>query len=149
MSRASGVGRARAREVALQALHALDVQGSRDAEAALDALERHFELPSAAREFARTLVVGVVARRGVLDERIDATARNWRLERMAVVDRNVLRLGGFELLYTDTPREVVIDEAVALAHRFGGDASPGFVNGVLDALAHDGGGAVAAGGKPG
>jgi N utilization substance protein B len=56
---------------------------------------------------------------------------------MAAVDRNVLRLAAYELLHTDTPAAVVIDEAVELARRFGGERSPGFVNGVLDALARE------------
>jgi len=62
-------------------------------------------------------------------------ARNWRLERMAVVDRNVLRLASYELAHTDTPVEIVIDEAVRLAKRYGDDPSPAFVNGVLDGVA--------------
>jgi N utilization substance protein B len=61
-------------------------------------------------------------------------ARNWRLERMAHVDRNLLRLAAFEILFLGTPAAVAIDEAVELAHEFGDDASPRFVNGVLDAL---------------
>jgi transcription termination factor NusB len=61
--------------------------------------------------------------------------QHWRLERMAAVDRNVLRLGAFELLHGDAPPEVVLDEAVELARRFGGEQSPRFVNGILDAMA--------------
>jgi len=113
----------------------MDAQGSVDVESAFEAMETHFELPTGARCFAHELVEGVAAHRAALDQLIDATARNWRLARMAIVDRNLLRLAGFELLYTDTAAAVVIDEAVELAHRFGGDASPGFVNGILDALA--------------
>ena len=62
-------------------------------------------------------------------------SRNWRIERMAVVDRNVLRLVTFELMHLDTPAAVAIDEAVELARRFGGDDSPSFVNGIADAIA--------------
>ena len=64
-------------------------------------------------------------------------ARNWRLARMATVDRNILRLGAYELGFTDTPVRVVLDEAIELARRFGDEPSPGFVNGVLDAVAHE------------
>jgi len=82
-------------------------------------------------------VLGVAAHREALDEKLRAIARNWRLERMAHVDRNVLRLAAFEILFLDTPAAVAIDEAVELAHEFGDDASPRFVNGVLDALVRE------------
>lgn len=107
------------------------------AQAALDDVGAHFELPEGARGFAKELVLGVAAHRDALDALIAEHAKNWRLERMASVDRNVLRLGVFELLHGDAPAAVVIDEAVELARRFGGDRSPAFVNGVLDAVAGD------------
>ena len=127
------------RELALQALYAADVAG-RDGRAppveeVFDAVAENFDLPEGARAFAKELVCGVAARRDELDERIAAQARNWRLTRMAAVDRNVLRLATYELVATDTPVSVVLDEAVELARRFGDDPSPGFVNGVLDAVA--------------
>ena len=139
--------RHRSREAALQVLYAVDL-ARRDpeksagaqvlfGEEALANAAVHFELPEAARGFAGELVAGVMAHRERLDERLGAHATNWRLERMAVVDRNVLRLAAYEILYTETPREVLIDEAVDLARRFGGDRSPGFVNGILDALSRE------------
>ena len=70
----------------------------------------------------------------MLDARIEAVAANWTLGRMAPTDRNVLRLGAFELLYTETPHRVVIDEAIELARLFGTANSPQFVNGILDKL---------------
>lgn len=85
-------------------------------------------------EFARTLVAGVRRNRGELDELLGNTADNWRIERMAATDRNVLRLGAFELLYTETPGAVVINEAVELAKRYGTAQSAPFVNGILDKL---------------
>ena len=134
--------RRRSREVTLQVLYALDVGGHRAAgrptpsvEEALENAAAHFELPEGARAFAKELVTGVVAARAELDAHMASHARHWRVERMATVDRNVLRLAAFELLHTDTPTAVVIDEAVELARRFGGERSPEFVNGVLDALA--------------
>jgi len=130
--------RHRSREAALQALYAADMSGEADlaqAQASLDALAEHFELPAGARAFAKELVLGVAENRADIDARITAVAHRWRLERMAAVDRNVLRLAAYEIVYADTPREVAIDEAVELARRFGDDASPRFVNGVLDALA--------------
>lgn len=97
----------------------------------------HFAVPKGAIEFARELVEGVVSRLPELDSLVSLHARNWRVSRMAVVDRNVLRLGAHELQHTDTPIAVVIDEAVDLARRFGTDRSPSFVNGVLDAIAKE------------
>ncbi len=137
--------RHRSREVALQALYALDVarlRGDREAGSAPSAQETyervaaHFEMPEGSRAFAKELVISVSENRGCLDEEIARHARNWRVSRMAAVDRNVLRLAAFELVYTETPIGVVLDEAVELARRFGSESSPAFVNGILDALAH-------------
>jgi N utilization substance protein B len=136
--------RRRSREAALQVLYALDLSRAAAgglegafAEEAFENAAAHFELPPAARAFARELVHGVVAHREKLDPLVSRHATHWRLDRMAAVDRNILRLAAYETLYTSTPAAVVIDEAVGLARRFGGDASPGFVNGVLDALARE------------
>jgi N utilization substance protein B len=131
--------RHRSRRAALQALYSADLR-SRSAGpegsvlSALDSLAEHFELAPGARAFAEELVKGVAAERATLDRRLVEVARNWRLERMALVDRNLLRLAAWEILYGGTPAAVAIDEAVELAHEFGDDASPRFVNGVLDAL---------------
>lgn len=137
-----GGNRHRGREVALQVLYAIDL-GARSAasdvprESSFEGVREHFDVPASAADFARGLVDGVVGDLEGLDALIAAHARNWRVSRMAVVDRNVLRLAVHELRDTDTPVAVVIDEAVDLARRFGGDASPGFVNGVLDAVAKE------------
>ena len=87
-----------------------------------------------AEAFALDRVQGVDAFRDSIDEAIRRVSRNWRLERMAVLDRNVLRLGAFELLYRgqDVPRKVAINEAVELAKTFGSAESGAFVNGLLD-----------------
>ena len=84
--------------------------------------------------FAEELVSGVRRNRTELDELLRQHAANWSLERMAVTDRNVLRLGAFEILYSDTPSRVAINEAVELAKRFGAKQSSQFVNGILDGL---------------
>jgi len=85
--------------------------------------------------FALGLYDGVVAHAADLDAGLAEAAVNWRLPRMAVVDRNVLRLGGYELLHTpETPPGVALDEAIELARRYGSAESPAFVNGVLDRL---------------
>ena len=88
-------------------------------------------------EFARELVAGVRRNRKEMDEVIERTAENWSLKRMTGTDRNVLRLGAYEVLYADTPDRVAIDEAVELAKRFGTAQSAQFVNGILDRLMHD------------
>jgi N utilization substance protein B len=131
--------RRRSRRAALQALYAADVReratGAPDSPlAALAALAEHFELAPGARAFAEELVKGVSAERATLDAKLAHVARNWRLERMADVDRNLLRLAAWEMLFGGTPAAVAIDEAVELAQEFGDDASSRFVNGVLDAL---------------
>ena len=83
-------------------------------------------------EFAHSLVAGVRRNRSELDTLLAKTADNWSLERMAATDRNVLRLGAYEILYTETPDRVAINEAVELAKRFGIAHSAHFVNGILD-----------------
>ncbi len=140
--------RRRSRRAALQALYSADVHERATAApgeplAALAALAEHFELAPGARAFAEELVKGVAAERATLDARLVAVARNWRLERMAHVDRNLLRLAAWEILFGGTPPAVAIDEAVELAREFGDEASPRFVNGVLDALLRFDGAAAA------
>ncbi|MBK7401136.1 MAG: transcription antitermination factor NusB [Myxococcales bacterium] len=119
-----------------------------DGDAALQKYFRSFEDPEVheegvepdARSFAETMVrelVGVLPR---VDEAIRKASANWRIERMPRVDRNIVRIGAFELLERkSTPRAVVIDEAVELAKRFGGDDSPRFVNGILERIADESG----------
>ena len=93
------------------------------------------EADAPTRTFAERLVNGVVGERPRLDRAIAEHARHWRLERMAVVDRNVLRLAAWELLFDpETPAAVVIDEAVEVARRFGSEPSASFINGILDAV---------------
>lgn len=125
--------RSRAREVALQALfqEELNPRSSSDQVAPLLNSRLH---DSDLREFAMTLVMGVLRNRHELDALLESKADNWSLGRMAATDRNVLRLGAFEIRYADTPDRVAIDEAVELAKRFGSAQSSQFVNGILDKL---------------
>jgi N utilization substance protein B len=126
--------RSRAREVALQLLFQHDL----NPEVERPAIERfvHERLGEAELEtFALELYTGVRARAGEIDSRLSQAAENWRVARMAVVDRNVLRLGAFELLHlAGTPANVILDEAIELARRYGSAGSGAFVNGVLDRL---------------
>jgi N utilization substance protein B len=90
-----------------------------------------------ARQYAETLIRGVLEHREKIDGLIREQASNWRLERMPIVDRTVLRIATFELLFQpDVPRVVIVDEAIEIAKRFGSDQSGSFVNGVLDGLLH-------------
>ena len=84
--------------------------------------------------FAEVLMRGVIEDLPGIDERIARNAAHWRLDRMPVVDRNILRIAVYEMMRTDTPPAVVIDEALELARRFSGEESVHFVNGVLDAV---------------
>ena len=111
------------------------VLSASDVQDAFSAVELSFELPSGARDFAHRLVTEVRNQLESLDAPIREHSNNWRIERMAIVDRNILRLGAYELLHTETPLPIVLNEAVDLARRFGSDPSPAFVNGILDALA--------------
>jgi N utilization substance protein B len=127
------------RQAALQVLYALDVGRRAERAAASDevfeAVAAHFELPEGARAFAKELVTGVSQQRDAIDALIAEHATNWRVARMAAVDRNVLRMAVYEMRYGATPPTVAIDEAVELARRFGSERSSAFVNGVLDAIA--------------
>ena len=129
--------RRESRRLALQVLYAADLTPGEPAEAVFDRVAENFDLHPGALAFAKELVCGAIAARAEIDARIAAHARNWRIERMAAVDRNLLRLSVYELTATDTPTQVVINEAVELARDFGAERSPAFVNGVLDAIARD------------
>jgi N utilization substance protein B len=120
-----------AREVALQVLYQDDLNPGLNPRIADQFIERRLRLPDLAA-FARSLVAGVRAHRPEIDALLGQTADNWSLRRMAVTDRNVLRLGAYEILHSDTPPRVAINEAVELAKRFGTSQSPQFVNGILD-----------------
>jgi N utilization substance protein B len=130
--------RARAREVALQLLFQNDHNPCVD-RAAVERFARDRLRDPALEPFCLGLYDGVLARLADIDRRLAEAAENWRLPRMPGVDRNVLRLGAYELLFApDTPAGVALDEAIELARRYGSAESPAFVNGVLDRLRRDG-----------
>jgi N utilization substance protein B len=128
--------RSRAREVALQLLFQDDLNPRNNPASGDEFIRRRLRPPELV-ELAQALVGGVRTRRAELDGLIEQTAANWSLERMAVTDRNVLRLGAFEILHSQTPGRVAINEAVELAKRYGTAHSAQFVNGILDRLLHD------------
>ena len=131
--------RRKARECALQMLFAADVAGTRG-----DELARTFwseladgALEPGAREFATRLAIGALANLEEVDERIRSRAEHWRITRMALVDRNVLRLAVYEFLHEPTPRTVTINEALEIARRFSTYEATQFINGILDAIKRD------------
>ena len=126
--------RTRARELALQALYQLDLQGESFATEVGDFV-RDEEPDAETADFAIELVRGVVVEQEAIDEAIRAVAQNWDLERMAVVDRNVLRMATHELMHRDEiPPKVSINEAIELGKRFSTKNSGAFINGILDRI---------------
>jgi len=131
--------RRKARECALQMLFAADV-----AEMPPDDVVRSYwaelgesDLDDTAREFATRLASRTLSNLELLDERIRSRAEHWRISRMAVVDRNILRLAVYEFLYEPTPRTVAINEALEIARRFSTYEATQFINGILDAIKRD------------
>ena len=125
----------RARARALQLLYAWETDGRPALELILPRLERLTRENAEVFRIASELARGISEESGALDATYAPAAEHWRLDRLAVVDRNILRLGVYELLHQRVPPKVAIDEALWLAHRFGGRQSPAFVNGVLDQVA--------------
>jgi len=131
--------RHQARRQALQVLYQLDVNGQTTATTALYHFERYFaenaDGPESVAPFTTELVLGVVKNRDGIDKEIDVVSAAWKLVRMPAVDRNILRLGVFELRHrNEIPATVTIDEMVELAKEFGSENTAAFVNGVLDRI---------------
>jgi N utilization substance protein B len=129
--------RSRARQVALQLLYQDDLNPQVEPAAVAKFLRKSLKRKADAMEFALSLLDGVREHRAELDQVLAAKAENWTLDRMAVVDRNILRLAAYEILHTDTPGRVVINEAIELAKLFGAEQSSAFVNAILDRVLHD------------
>jgi transcription antitermination protein NusB len=125
----------KARARALQILYSMEI-GSGTLDDAVSRLARLTGPDPTVYDGAELLAEAVLRERDELDRHATAAADNWRLERMAPVERNILRIGVHELLCGEVPPKVAIDEAVQLAHWFGGAKAPSFVNGVLDRVAH-------------
>ena len=128
--------RHRARRLALQALSCLDVQGTKAREGVLEFIDESRDPPEV-RQTARGMLDAALADRDACDALVASHARHWGLDRLALVDRNILRLAVSELRGGSTPRKVVITEALQLAKEFSTAESPRFINGVLDAIAKD------------
>ncbi len=127
--------RRKAREDALQILYQLDVNHGLQATHGLTYFQDHFAKEKVTDEFTQRLVLGVAENLSAIDTLVEKTSEHWRTERMAVVDRNILRLGAFELYYCDDiPATVSINEMIEVAKQFGSENSASFINGILDKL---------------
>ena len=127
--------RRKARELALQFLYQLELRGDGDPASSSEEFWSRHPVDPEARAFAETLVRGTKLHQGKIDELLTQYAENWDLDRMAVVDRNILRVGIFELLWTaDIPPKVAINEAIEVAKKFSTQESSRFINGILDRI---------------
>jgi len=128
--------RRRAREIALQSLYQIEVNPESGTERLEGFLQGRLRAVALV-DFARTIVEGVLAERAAIDTQLDSRSEHWRVSRMAATDRAVLRIAAFEILHTDVPGPVAVNEAIELARRYGTAASPRFVAGILGRLLAD------------
>lgn len=126
--------RHQAREVALQMLFQKDLNPDVSPDMIREQIQEQLNDNEQLCRFAWGLFAGTMESLKTIDQKIESVAANWTVSRMPPTDRNAIRLGAFELLYTDTPHAVVIDEALELAKSFGSAQSAAFVNGILDKL---------------
>tara|TARA_B100001123_G_scaffold244274_1_gene273108 strand:- start:21431 stop:21883 length:453 start_codon:yes stop_codon:yes gene_type:complete len=132
----SWVERHRGREAALQLLYQWEV-GGLDQTGLNESIEYYWLVhpaPEPRRKFAESLVAGTTTHVDEIDPFLEGNTDNWRLSRLAVVDRLIMRMAVYELVYSGTPAPVVIDEAIELARTYGGEQAVPFVNGVLDSI---------------
>jgi N utilization substance protein B len=129
--------RRRSREFALQVLYQLEIS-KEDAIRVLTQFQDHFFKGAEGDSFVERLVLGVSEHRQEIDHLIEQYSENWRLDRMNIIDRNILRMAAFELLYCeDIPPKVTLNEAIDLGKRYGTDDSGGFINGILDRIQNE------------
>lgn len=125
--------RSKGRGVCLQMLYQVDMNPDVEAMTVREMIDEQIS-DEALQEFTWNLFSGVLEQRNMLDEKIIEVAENWSLHRMPPTDRNILRMGCYELFFSDVPPRVVIDEAIELAKKFGTAQSSQFINGILDRL---------------
>jgi N utilization substance protein B len=129
--------RRRSREYALQILFQLDLTGCELSENVWNEFWEHNEEDNEVKEFTRDIVVSTRKHIAVIDEAIKKAAEHWSIDRMAVIDRNILRAATYELLYRkDIPPSVVMNEALEIAKKYSTEGSAPFINGILDKIAH-------------
>lgn len=126
--------RRRAREIVLQLLYQHDLNHEQEPEVVQKFLRERLLHKGPSIQFATSLLSGTLDNRKKIDSVLTANAANWTVKRMATIDRNILRLGTYEILFADTPGQVAINEAIELAKRYGDRNSPSFVNGILDRI---------------
>lgn len=125
--------RRKSRELALQCLYQIEQSGNKDV--TIENMKDHFDVNEKAVPYAQELVSGIQKYSDEVDSLIEKHAKNWRLNRMAVIDRNLLRIATYEILFQDDiPGSVVIDEAIEISKRFSTDDAPSFINGILDPI---------------
>ncbi|MBI5756688.1 MAG: transcription antitermination factor NusB [Nitrospirae bacterium] len=136
--------RRKSREYALQMLYQYDISHQHEGlpeglpESLIDGFWTFKEVPENVREFTDNIVEGVIKNLSMIDSKINQSVMNWSIHRMAVVDRNILRMAIYELLFIkDIPVKVTINEAIEIAKRYGGEDSSSFVNGILDRVLND------------
>jgi len=128
--------RRKSRELALQVLYQIDIDDG-DAEEKFNLFWQHFDHSDELKEFSHRIVKGVCQRKGEIDSLIEKHSEHWRLQRMTIVDRNVLRSAVFELMCCpDIPTKVILNEAVELGKKFGSGKTGPFINGILDKVSH-------------
>ena len=129
--------RRRSREFALQVLYQLEIT-KQGALQAMVQLRENFSPEEGEDEFAKRIVLGVMEHRQEIDRLIEERSENWRLNRMTIIDRNILRIAIFELLYCgDIPPKVTLNEAIDLGKRYGSEESGSFINGILDRIQNE------------
>jgi len=125
--------RRKSRELALQCLYQIDQSGNNQADIAL--MSDHFDVNKKAVPYAQELISGIQLQWDALNGMIELHAKNWRLSRMAVIDRNILRIACFELAHMpEVPSSVILNEAIEIAKRFSTDDAAPFINGILDSI---------------
>ena len=128
--------RRKSREIALQVLYQIDISRG-DAGEKFNLFWQHFTPSDELKEFSQKIVEGVFHHREEIDILIEKHSEHWRLKRMTIVDRNILRSAIFELMYCpDTPSKVILNEAVELGKKFGSEKTGPFINGILDRVSH-------------
>jgi N utilization substance protein B len=125
--------RRKARELALQCLYQIEQCGNQDVD--IQQMREHFEVSKKAVDYGQELISGIKANLSEIDGLISQHAVNWRLDRMSVIDRNLLRIAVFELVFSDdVPASVAINEAIEIAKRFSTPDAGSFLNGILDSI---------------
>jgi N utilization substance protein B len=128
--------RRKSRELALQCLYQIDQSGNPQVDIAL--MSDHFDVNRKAVPYAQELLSGIQLQWDAINSMIELHAKNWRLSRMAVIDRNILRIASFELTHMpDVPASVILNEAIEIAKRFSTDDAAPFINGILDSICRE------------